>query len=91
MRLLLLGLLCLTLVTHLGFSLLPGMTPARWFYVLRGAEGAILFLSLSLLPVRGLSKLLLASLILAGATMEALTAICGLAFYWGRSPAPARS
>ena len=85
------ALLCVSLATHLLFGALPWMTPARWFYVLRGLEGTLLFLSLPLLAQRTPTPRQLAAVVtvaMFGATMEALTAICGLAWYWGKGPIP---
>ena len=85
------ALLCITVMAQLSFGLLPAMTPARWFYVLRGMEGAILFLLLPLMAQRTPTSRQLAALVtvaMFGATMEALTAICGLAWYWGKGPIP---
>lgn len=75
------------LILSTAYLWLPLMTPARVFYVTQATMCAALFLLL-LLP-RPKSIALLASLCLVGATMEALTAICGLAFYWGKGPVPA--
>jgi hypothetical protein len=85
---------CITLATHLGFAWLPWMTPARWFYVLRGMEGAGLFLLLLWAIQCTLTRpqfLALATVSLLGATMEMLTAICGLGWYWGKPSIPQQS
>jgi hypothetical protein len=83
-----------TLIAQVSFQWLPWMTPARWFYVLRGVEGAALFLLLPYLaqsrPTRK-QMTALAMVTLFGATSEALTAICGAAFYWGKGPLPVKA
>lgn len=84
------GLLLCMLTTHLLFGQFgPGLSPARAFYVLRGLEGTILFLVLLLpRPTSRLPQFILAITVLIGATMEALTSICGLAWYWGKTATP---
>lgn len=82
---------CVTLLAQVSTGKLPWMTPDRWFYILRGLEGTTLYLTLTLLlPVlrSRLQQIALLTLIPFGATMEALTSICGLVFYWGKGPTP---
>ena len=85
---------CLLALTHGLYPLLPEMTPARWFYVLRGLEGAALWLvplfMIRRTPTRSQS-ICFALLAVIGGTLEMLTSICGLAFYWGKGPLPAPS
>lgn len=73
----------------IGYPYLPNLTPARAFYVLQATLAAALFLFLLLPRPTGKRLKVLAFMSLCGATMEALTAICGLAFYWGKGPLPA--
>jgi hypothetical protein len=57
-------------------------------------EGCLLFLTLPMILSSRpslLQKRLLLLLTLFGATMEALTAICGAAFYWGKGPLPVKA
>jgi hypothetical protein len=85
------ALLSITVATHLGFAQLPWMTPARWFYVLRGVEGTLLFLLLLWATQCTLTKrqlTALATVSILGATMETITAICGLGWYWGKPSTP---
>lgn len=81
-------LFALVLGTHAGYPLLASMWPdpdaaARsWFYVLRGIEGAALFLVVAALARREWS---LIAACLWGAAEEAQTAVCRLSLPMGEA------
>ena len=82
-----------TATTHIGFGwFTEWTTPARAFYVLRGLEGVTLFLALlwlsDQLPLRRSWRLGIATVTMLGAVTEALTSVCGAAFYWGKGTLP---
>jgi hypothetical protein len=61
-------------------------TPQRVFYVLRGFEGLALFMLLPYFVGRALSipqQVALVIVVVYGGTQEALTALCGTAYYFG--------
>lgn len=80
------ALLLLVLVTHYGYewpaahAAAPEKAASWWFYILRGAEGAALFvLLLNRLPAGRAAALIWVAACAVGAYEEAQTAACGLA------------
>lgn len=80
-----------TLAAHHGYRWAAGDTAGReFFYVARGVEGALLFLSLALLAATrraAAERWALFALAVYGAVEEALTAMCGIGWYWLTPPA----
>lgn len=73
-------------MTLLAYDRIPWLTPVRAFYILQAVLVVTLCAMLLLPRPSGRALTCLASILLAVATMESLTAICGLALYWQAAP-----